>query len=118
MGRRCIQMATQPIEVQMFSQIEIQMPHWYALYTRVHQERRVEEKLRNQALEAFVPLYRKPQRAGNKRTVLERPLFSGYVFARFSAAERLRVLTIAGVCRIVGKKGYPEPLPEAEIDGL
>lgn len=111
-------MAAQTIEVEAFSQLEMTTPHWYALYTRVHQERRVEEKLRNLDLETFVPMYCKPQRAGNKRAVLERPLFSGYVFARFRMQERLRVVTTAGVCRIVGKKGYPEPLPEAEIDGL
>lgn len=111
-------MAAHTIEIQGFPNLEMNSPQWYALYTRVHQERRVEEKLRNQDLETFVPVYCKPQRAGNKRTVIERPLFSGYVFARFAVQERLRVLTTAGVCRIVGTKGRPEPLPEAEIDGL
>jgi transcription antitermination factor NusG len=46
------------------------------------------------------------------------PLFPGYVFARFDAAERLAVLKCAGVVSIVSVNGAPAPVPDQEIDAV
>lgn len=97
---------------------DVGAPHWYAVYTYVHQEKRVEERLHVQGVPTFLPLYSKVHRWGKHRVKLEVPLFAGYVFARFCLKERLRILTTSGVCRIVGKGSMPEPVPDAEVDGL
>ena len=96
----------------------VDVPHWYAVYTYVHQERHVEERLKFQDFKTVLPLYSKIQRWGTRRVKLEQPLFTGYVFVRFCLEERLRVLTTSGVCRIVGRGSQPEPLRDAEVDGL
>jgi transcription antitermination factor NusG len=47
---------------------------------------------------------------------LELPLFPGYVFVRLPICERLRVVQIPSVVRLVGFGGLPTALPDDEID--
>jgi transcription antitermination factor NusG len=49
---------------------------------------------------------------------LQLPLFPGYVFVRMALADRLRVLQVPSVVRLVGFNGHLAALPDAEIEGL
>lgn len=49
---------------------------------------------------------------------LQLPLFPGYLFVRMIVVDRLRVLQVPGVVRLVGFNGQLAALPDAEIDGL
>ena len=49
---------------------------------------------------------------------LQLPLFPGYVFVRMVLVNRLRVLEVPGVVRVVGFSGHPSALPDEEIEGL
>ena len=49
---------------------------------------------------------------------LQLPLFPGYVFVRMAVVDRLRVLQVPGVVRIVGFNGQLAALPDGEIEGL
>ena len=49
---------------------------------------------------------------------LDLPLFPGYVFVRLALCDRLRVLQIPSVVRLVGINGHPAPLPDDEIEAL
>lgn len=92
--------------------------HWYAAYTRARHEKRVAEQLQERAVELFLPLYQAVHRWKDRQKLVEIPLFSGYVFARIALKERLSVLQIPGVVRLVGSNGHPIPLPDAEIEAL
>jgi transcription antitermination factor NusG len=46
------------------------------------------------------------------------PLFPGYVFVRFALRDRLKVLRIPSVVRLVGFDGDPAPVPENDIEAL
>ncbi len=46
------------------------------------------------------------------------PLFPGYVFVRLALRNRLRVLQIPGLVRLVGFSKVPTPLPERDIEAL
>jgi transcription antitermination factor NusG len=46
------------------------------------------------------------------------PLFAGYVFVRLALRERLRVLEVPGVARLVGFGGLPAELPDDELEGI
>jgi transcription antitermination factor NusG len=46
------------------------------------------------------------------------PLFPGYVFVHLPLSDRVRVLEVPGVVRLVGFNGSPTPLPEGEIESL
>jgi transcription antitermination factor NusG len=49
---------------------------------------------------------------------LQLPLFPGYVFVRLALRDRLQVLEIPSVARLVGFNGTPAALPDAEIEAL
>lgn len=91
---------------------------WYATYTRSNHEKRAAEQLEQRAIQHFLPSYATVRRWKDRRKRLELPLFPGYVFVRIPLQERLRVLSIPGVVRLVGFDGRPAALPDAEIETL
>jgi transcription antitermination factor NusG len=91
---------------------------WYGAYTSANHEKRVAEQMSVRGLEHFLPLYECVRRWRNGRVTLQRPLFPGYVFVRMALRERLRVLQISGVARLVGFDGRPAALPDEEIESL
>lgn len=46
------------------------------------------------------------------------PLFPGYALVRIALDERLAVLKVPGVVRIVGFNGSPTPLANGEIENI
>ncbi len=52
----------------------------------------------------------------DRRVQLQLPLFPGYVFVRLALRERLRVLQIPSVVRLVGFSGQPTALPDTEME--
>ena len=91
---------------------------WYAAYTRSRHEKTVAEQLRGKGIETFLPLYRTVRRWRNGDHWVELPLFPGYAFARFALADRLPVLKVPGVVRLVGFNGVPTPMEDHEVEGL
>lgn len=93
-------------------------PRWYAVYTSANHEKRVAEQLAARTIDHFLPSYASVRRWKDRRVTLQLPLFPGYVFVRVELRNRLQVLQIPGVARLVGFGGMPVPLPEDEIDAL
>lgn len=91
---------------------------WYAAYTCANHEKRVREQLEQRSVESYLPVYETVRRWKDRRVRLRLPLFPGYVFARITLVDRLRVLQVPGVARLVGFNGHPVALPDAEIEGL
>lgn len=97
---------------------EYVQPRWYAAYTKANHEKRVAVQLGQRSLEHFLPVYESLRRWRDRRVKLELPLFPGYVFVRIALQERLRVLQVPGVARLVGFSGAPTPLADEEIESL
>jgi transcription antitermination factor NusG len=93
-------------------------PRWYAAYTASNHEKRVREHLEQRRVVAFLPVYETVRRWRDRWKRLELPLFPGYVFVRMALVDRMRVLQIPSVVRLVGFNGHPSPLPDEEIEGL
>jgi transcription termination/antitermination protein NusG len=93
-------------------------PGWYAVYTRAQHEKRVAEQMKAHAIEGFLPLYEAVHRWKDRRKRVELALFPSYVFARLALRNRLELLRIPGVVRLVGFNGRPAPLAESEIESL
>jgi transcription antitermination factor NusG len=91
---------------------------WYAAYTTANHEKRVAEQLAVRSVEHFLPQYASVRRWKDRRVRLELPLFPGYVFVRLALRDRLQVLKIPGVAKLVGFNGTPTALPEEEIATL
>lgn len=93
-------------------------PKWYAAYTFANHEKRVKEQLEHRLVESFLPLYDSVRRWKDRRVRLQLPLFPSYVFVRLALHDRLQVLKIPGVARLVGFNGSPAALPESEVEAL
>jgi len=93
-------------------------PHWYAAYTCAQHEKRVREHLEQRSIEAFLPLYETVHRWKDRRMRVSLALFPGYVFVRLALRDRLQVLQIPGVARLVGFNGQPAALRDEEIESI
>jgi transcription antitermination factor NusG len=91
---------------------------WYAAHTSANHEERVAERFVTRGVEHFLPTYPSVRRWKDRRVTLQLPLFPGYVFVRLALRDRLSVVQIPGVARLVGFGGAPTALPEQEIDAL
>ncbi len=93
-------------------------PRWYAAYTCANHEKRVAEQLEGRTVEYFLPLYKSVRRWKDRRVELQLPLFPGYVFVRLPLRDRLRVLEVPSVARLVGFNGTPTALDDEEVERL
>ncbi len=93
-------------------------PRWYAAYTRSKHEKRVAAELSARDVEHFLPLYSSVRRWKDRRVQLEMPLFPGYIFVRIALRDRLRVVQIPSVVRLVGFSGLPAALPDTVMEIL
>ena len=91
---------------------------WYALHTRANHERVVARQLEVRAFESFLPLYEKMSHWKDRQVKVELPLFSGYVFVHMALSEKLRVLQVPGVVRLVGFGGQAAPIDGEEMLAL
>ena len=91
---------------------------WYAAYTCANHEKKVREQLEQRSVEAFLPVYETLRRWKDRRVQVEMPLFPGYVFVRLALVDRLRVLQVPSVVRLVGFNGHPSALPDEEFEAL
>jgi transcription antitermination factor NusG len=107
-----------PITLDPDSPNSVTEARWYAAYTCANHEKKVREQLDRRAVESFLPLYETVRRWRDRRVRLHLPLFPGYVFVRIAAVDRLKVLEVAGVVRIVGFNGQLTALASDEIEGL
>src|SRR5882762_3425912 len=91
---------------------------WYAAYTSANHEKCVAQQLGVRLVEHFVPLYESVRRWKDRKVRLQLPLFPGYVFVRLPLRDRMRVLQVPGVARLVGFNGLPCALPDSDIEAL
>ena len=75
---------------------------WHVLHVLTNHEKKVAQHLQVRSIEHYLPLYREKVRWTDRTVVAERPLFSGYVFARFESQSRIPVISAPGVLRLLG----------------
>jgi len=93
---------------------------WYALHTRSRHEKMVAQRLTEWGVTTFLPMVTEVRRWSDRKKSVQLPLFGCYMFARFapSRTDRLRVLGIDGVLRLVGARGEGSPIPDEEVDAV
>lgn len=69
------------------------------------------------AVENYLPVYTERSRWTDRTVQLERPLFAGYVFIRFSPRQKLLIQSVPGVLQMLGGNGCPTVSPE-ELDRI
>jgi transcription antitermination factor NusG len=99
-------------------QVSFVEPHWYAAYTCANHEKRVADQFASRRVEHFLPQYESVRRWKDRKVRLQLPLFPGYLFVHLAPQERLRVLQVPGVVRLVGFNGHPAPIPEEDVNRI
>ena len=78
---------------------------WHVLHVLSNHEKRVAQHLVVRSVEHYLPLYTERVKWTDRTVVTERPLFSGYVFARFAPESRISVISTPGVLHLLGDEG-------------
>ncbi len=94
---------------------------WYAVWTRSQCEPKVEDGLRRRRFEVFLPRVRVSSRRRDRRLVLARPLFPGYVFLHFAPSREayIRVASTDGVVRIIGERWDAlSAIPDEQVEAV
>ena len=93
---------------------------WFALHIRMHDHEGVEAALQHRGYEVLSPYYvaTKILSTGRQKQV-RTPLFPGYLFCSLDPLrQKLGVLTVPGVKRILGFGNSPAPVAGHEIDAI
>jgi transcription antitermination factor NusG len=94
-------------------------PGWYALRVASNREFRVWDWLGERGFEGFVPTVAEETRWSDRRKVIDRPLFPGYIFVRRAEGARLdELLRIPGIVQALPTNLAPELVDEYEIANL
>ena len=93
-------------------------PYWYAIQTRSRHEKIVREQLTARGITPLLPLWRKRSQWKDRIRMIELPLFTGYLFGYFALAQKITVLEVSGVVRVVGFAGHAMPVPPAQIEAI
>ena len=91
---------------------------WYALYTKPRAEKKVNERLQEKGVECYLPLHRAPCIWSDRVKLIDKPLFTSYIFVRCSEPELHALLHINGVLRVVYYCDRPAVIRQKEIDAI
>jgi transcription antitermination factor NusG len=92
--------------------------HWYAVYVNARHEKTVADHLISKDIEAFAPMIAVVRSWKDRKVKLQTPAFPGYVFTKICLSERIRVISVPGVVKILSFNSVPARLNEAEIENI
>lgn len=95
-----------------------QFEAWYALRHLSNRAFAVREALRRDGVEVFLPTYQVETRWSDRMKKVDRPLFPGYIFARFKSERAEAILRTRGVYEILSIDQQPEAVPDLVIANL
>jgi transcription antitermination factor NusG len=93
-------------------------PQWFAAYTLPNHEKRVARQFSERSIPHYLPLYSSVRRWKDRKMLLDLPLFPGYVFAQMSLLDRVKVIQVPSLVRLVGFGGRPAALPECDLTAI
>lgn len=91
---------------------------WFAVHTSSRHEKQVAGQLAERGIEHFLPLYEEARRWSDRRMKVQMPLFPGYLFVHIVTGQKLDVLRVPGVAKLVGFNSGPVPVDHQEISAL
>jgi len=89
---------------------------WYAAYTYAQHESTVSQQIGSRGL--VLPNIERERKWKDRVVRLSTPLFPGYVFVHMQLCDRLKVLSIPSVVRLVTFNGTPAAIPASEIESI
>lgn len=93
--------------------------NWYAIQSKPSREDEAAGNIRRLGLPVFLPKMRREKLQFGRRRVNVKPLFPGYLFARFCLSPYLHAIRYArGVNRVVSTGELPVPLSDEVISTI
>jgi len=91
---------------------------WYAVYTKINGEKKIQANLQEQNIECYLPLRKTLRQWSDRKKWVEEPLFRSYIFVKASHIEFFDVLSVPGVVCYVSFGGRAQPIPEFQIENV
>ncbi len=94
--------------------------HWYALLTKSNYENIVWQGISQKRIEVFLPKIKTRSRRKDRRILIDKPLFPGYLFVRTppDPDSQLSILKTVGAVRLLGNRNGPVPVRSDHIESL
>jgi transcriptional antiterminator RfaH len=89
---------------------------WFVLYTKSNFEIKVSEKLNNNGIEAYCPVYTEIKQYSDRKKKVVKPLLKSYVLVKIKEKDRVKVFEIPGVLRYLYWLGKPATVRDQEIN--
>ena len=91
---------------------------WHVIRVRSQSERLVQVGLHKKHFEVLNPTYQALSIRKDRRKVLSKPIFKGYMFFRalVDSGNHLEVLKTPGVVEILGNRKGPTPVPHEQVE--
>jgi transcription antitermination factor NusG len=77
-------------------------PPWHVVFVVANHEKKVAKHLSVRNVEHYLPMYTERSRWSDRWVMVDRPLFVGYVFVRYSSQVRLSIISTPSVVRLLG----------------
>ena len=91
---------------------------WMVIYTRARWEKKVEQVLIEQKIEAFCPIRRIERQWADRKKMVNMPLFNSYVFVKIALSEEFRVRQTYGVINFIYFQNKPATVKDVVIDDI
>jgi len=93
---------------------------WYVLRVRSQAERLVQVGLHHKQFEVLNPTYQALSIRRDRRKVLTRPIFNGYMFIRtlLNPECHMEILKTPGVVEILKSPSGPTPVPDDQVENV
>ncbi len=101
-----------------FESLAAEPKAWYAVCTRARHEKVAYRDLREREVESFLPLREVLSQWKDRRKLVKKPLFTGYLFVQADRSELDRVVSVRGVAYILGCGHEPVPIPDDQIKAV
>ena len=93
---------------------------WLAAYTRMHNEKKVRDRLTEMGITTFLPVQPVVRQWSDRKKKMERVLIPMMIFVHVDSAEQLEVLQLPAVIRNVVLRGEhtPTAIPDTQKEAL
>jgi transcription antitermination factor NusG len=98
--------------------VQAEESRWYVVRVNARHEKSVSRMLSLLSYTNFLPLTRKTHSYGARLREYDIPVFPGYVFCHLAPGNTWFVQQLPSILEIVGVRGKPSIVPDAEIQSL
>lgn len=93
---------------------------WLAAYTRMHHEKKVQERLTALGIQSFLPIHTEVRQWSDRKKKVERVLIPMMIFVYVNPQEQRQVLELPSVLRYMVLRGEHTPahIPNSQMDSF